>query len=329
MELILNTFGTSLNRDNEGFVVTNKDGKQRVPAFGIKTIQVGKGTQVTSDAIMLAIENEIDIIFVDRQGMPKGRVWSYQYGSISTIRKGQVNFTYDKDAVVWIKDILSQKISNQQATLLMLPEGREFAEEKRAEAIDKMEALRLKLLDVSEGTQICDVASQLRGLEGSASRIYFDTINYFIPAQYQFTTRSQHPAYDIFNALLNYGYGLLYGRVEGALIKAGVDPYVGLLHRDDYNRPALVFDVIEIYRIWVDYVVLNLVNQNIITDEFYSVGSDGSYWLEQLGRRVLIQSLNDYLEEVIPTDIPDAPRSRNTQIQQYAQKLATRFLSYT
>ena len=31
MELILNTFGTSLNRDNECFVVSHKDGKQRIP----------------------------------------------------------------------------------------------------------------------------------------------------------------------------------------------------------------------------------------------------------------------------------------------------------
>ena len=32
MELILNTYGVSLNRDNEGFVITSKDGRQRIPA---------------------------------------------------------------------------------------------------------------------------------------------------------------------------------------------------------------------------------------------------------------------------------------------------------
>ena len=32
MELILNTFGVSLNRDNEGFVINTSDGKQRIPA---------------------------------------------------------------------------------------------------------------------------------------------------------------------------------------------------------------------------------------------------------------------------------------------------------
>lgn len=35
MELILNTYGTSLNRDNEGFVINHKDGQQRIPAAGM------------------------------------------------------------------------------------------------------------------------------------------------------------------------------------------------------------------------------------------------------------------------------------------------------
>ena len=66
MELILNTFGTSLNRDNEGFVITHKDGRQRIPVDGIKSIQISKGAQITNDAVMLAIENEIEVLFMDR-----------------------------------------------------------------------------------------------------------------------------------------------------------------------------------------------------------------------------------------------------------------------
>lgn len=38
MELVINTFGVSLNRDNEGFVISNADGRQRIPAEGIKKI---------------------------------------------------------------------------------------------------------------------------------------------------------------------------------------------------------------------------------------------------------------------------------------------------
>ena len=57
--------------------------------------------------------------------------------------------------------------------------------------------------------------------------------------------------------------------------------------------------MIELYRVWVDYVVYSLVIQKVITDDYYSIGEDGSFWLEGLGKRILIQSLNDYLDEVV------------------------------
>lgn len=322
MELVLNTFGTSLNRDNEGFVITHKDGRQRIPADGIKSIQISRGAQITSDAVMLAIENEIEVLFMDRSGMPIGRIWSPKYGSISTIRKGQLNFTFSKDALTWIKEIIRQKIENQQALLLMMKADTDDLNRKREKAISRLEDYRTKIASL-EGDIVSDVAAQLRGWEGVASKIYFEALNLFIPESYRFENRSQHPAMDITNAFLNYGYGILYGKIEGALIKAGIDPYIGVLHRDDYNRPVLVYDVIELYRVWVDYVVYSLVAQQVVTEEYYSVRSDGSYWLEGLGRRILIQSLNDYLEEVI--QVKSVSRSRLTQIQLYAQELAQKF----
>ncbi|MBQ2856406.1 MAG: CRISPR-associated endonuclease Cas1 [Bacteroidaceae bacterium] len=325
MELVLNTFGASLNRDNEGFVITHKDGKQRLPVVGIKSIQISCGAQITSDAVMLAIENEIEILFMDKSGKLVGRVWSPKYGSISTIRKGQLNFTFTKQALVWIKEIISKKIENQQAMLLMMRTDDVEIDKARTKSISKLEDYREKITRL-DGDIVSDVASQLRGWEGVSSKIYFETLNHFIPEEYRFASRSQHPAMDVVNALLNYGYGLLYGKIEGALIKAGIDPYVGIFHRDDYNRPVLVYDVIEVYRIWVDYVVYSLVNQKVITDDYYSVREDGSYWLEGLGRRILIQSFNDYMEEVITQR--GVSRSRITQIQLYAQSLAQMFKKY-
>jgi CRISPR-associated protein Cas1 len=87
-----------------------------------------------------------------------------------------------------------------------------------------------------------------------------------------------------------------------------------------------VYDIIELYRVWVDYIVIALVAQNVITDEYYSVRSDGSYWLEALGRRVLIQSFNDYFDEVITQN--GITRSRGQQIFLYAQDLAQKFKRY-
>ena len=319
MELILNTYGVSLNRDNEGFVITSKDGRQRIPADGIKTIQISRGAQITSDAVMLAVEREIEIIFMDLSGNPIGRIWSPRYGSISTIRKGQLNFTFTHDALIWIKDVILQKMENQQALMLLLQTGNPENENLVQKSISRIEDYRNKVRSL-DGDIVSDVAPTLRGWEGQSSRIYFKTMNEFLPEKYRFNQRSQHPAMDVANAFLNYGYGLLYGKIEGALIKAGIDPYIGVLHRDDYNRPVLVYDIIELYRIWIDYVVYTLLSQNAITDEFYSIRDDGSYWLEGLGRRVLIQSLNDYMEETITKG--GVTRSRMTHLTLYVQDLA-------
>lgn len=324
MELVINNFGVSLSRDNEGFVITNADGRQRIPVAGVNAIQISRGAQITSDAILLAVENEIEVIFSDKAGNPIARIWSPKYGSVSTIRKGQLTFSFSHDAVEWIKDVIRSKISNQQALLLMLSaEGYDNDVEK---ANRRLEDYRTKIQSIS-GKVVSDIAPTLRGWEGVSSRIYFDVLNLFLPSEYRFEKRSQHPATDIANALLNYGYGLLYGKIEGALIKAGIDPYVGVMHRDDYNRPVLVYDIIELYRVWVDFVVVQLLRQKAITSEHYSVRPDGSYWLEALGRRILIQSVNDYLDEITESDATQQ-RSRLTQINVYAKKMAQKFKHY-
>lgn len=323
MELVINSFGTSLSRDNEGFVIINADGRQRVPAVGIKSIQISRGAQITSDAVMLAVENEIEVLFMDKSGKTIARVWSPKYGSISTIRKGQLAFTFSSEAISWIKNIVMRKIENQQAMILMLPTEDDSVKQNIVNrVINRLEDYRTKIASLN-GEIVSDIAPTLRGWEGVASKIYFDVINLFLPEEYRFEKRSQHPAMDVANALLNYGYGLLYGKIEGALIKAGIDPYIGVMHRDDYNRPVLAYDVIELYRVWVDYVVFSILSQQVITDEFYSMREDGSCWLEPLGRRILIQSINDFLEEVV--DNEKLQRSRLTQISLYAQELAQLF----
>ena len=326
MDLVINRYGVTVSRDNNGFVINNADGRQRVPVAGVSSILIGRGALITSDAVLLAVDNEIEILFTDPAGNPTARVWSPKYGSISTILKGQLLFTQSPDSVPWIKDIVDKKIENQQALILLManPDDPRAGNLKNT-AINRLEAYRHKIASL-QGDRVADIASPLRGWEGTASRIYFETINEFLPAHYRFEPRTQRPALDVANAMLNYGYGIMYGKIEGALIKAGIDPYIGVLHRNEYNRPALAFDIIELYRMWVDYVVFSLLAQRVMGDEHYSTRDDGSCWLEALGRRIMIQSVNDFLHEVVEHD--NMSRSRLTLIGIYAQELAQLFKKY-
>ncbi|MBK7886877.1 MAG: CRISPR-associated endonuclease Cas1 [Bacteroidetes bacterium] len=128
----------------------------------------------------------------------------------------------------------------------------------------------------------------------------------------------------MFNCLLNYTYGILYGKVESALIKAGIDPSIGIHHRDDYNKPVFVYDVIEKYRVWADNVVISVCMQEVIFIEFFDV-EDGAFWLNNEGKRILIQAFNDYIDEIIVLN--GLSRSRATHIDLEMQQLASFLLN--
>ena len=323
MHIILNSFGASIGKENGLFAVSTAEGKQLLAPRDVSTITISKGARISSDAVLLAIENEVDVLFVNNVGQPLGRVWSIKYGSVSDIRRKQLEFFYSPKAVDWVKELVVEKINNQVAMLLSLKAGQsDPLKRKLTAAISGMEDHKNKARQ-AEGESVPDVAPSLRGWEGAASRRYFGVVSECLPEKYQFSSRSQHPATDMFNSLLNYGYGMLYGKVEGALIKAGIDPYVGVFHRDDYNRPALVFDVIERYRVWVDYVVIQLCLQDAMSEECFRQEGD-AVLLEGLGKRILIQSVNDYLAEVVR--LRGLERSRAQHLQLDAHRLATFFL---
>jgi CRISPR-associated protein Cas1 len=323
MQLVLNAKGIKLSIDEGLFKVSKGDEAKRIPASKLKSIILHKSASITTDAVLEAIENEIDILFMDRIGKPKGRIWSHKYGSISTIRKNQVAFAASAKGVAWIIQNLNTKLDNQVALLLTIGKADKSTDRQINSAISKITKIKDKLAHLEYNT-IGDVAERIRGFEGTCSRIYFEIISKHLPEQYRFEKRTQHPAFDMFNAMLNYAYGMLYGKVEAELIKAGIDPYLGVFHRDNYNRPVLVYDFIENFRVWADYVVINLCMQQVMFREFFDVENQ-VFYLNQHGKRILIQSFNDYFEEVIR--YKGADRSREQHIVLMAQKLATRLKS--
>ena len=59
------------------------------------------------------------------------------------------------------------------------------------------------------------------------------------------------------NAALNYGYAVLRAAVARALVASGLNPALGLHHRNQYNHFALADDIMEPYRPAVDQTILD------------------------------------------------------------------------
>src|SRR5207245_6855934 len=99
-----------------------------------------------------------------------------------------------------------------------------------------------------EGQAVDECRDTLMGIEGVSGRIYWDAVGEVIRGKTEFLGRAHRGAADAVNAMLNYGYGILYGNVWGAVLNAGLEPFAGFLHVDRPGKPSLVLDMIEEFR---------------------------------------------------------------------------------
>ena len=327
MQIYIDSYGAFLGVRNGMFWVKPRNSEGRAfPVREVNAIMLTQGVSMSSDALILAIQNTIPVLLLDAVEHPIGQVWSGQFGSISTIRKNQALFSNDLQGMEWIRQVLLQKIEQQSALLVALSEEPEAPADVRQalqHAVKGIAGIRQTLGGWTyTGESAQALAGAFRGWEGTTTRYYFQALSAWLPPAYQFPFRSKRPAYDPFNALLNYLYGMLYPMVELGLMKAGLDPYTGVLHADEYNRPTMVYDFIELYRHWPERVALELCRHDRLPPGSFATPTEREGMrLAPPGKSAVIHAFLSFMQEKI--EYKGALRKRATHIDLEATRLAS------
>lgn len=153
----------------------------------------------------------------------------------------------------------------------------------------------------------------LRGMEGAAASIYFGCFDDMILGDkdhFFYHGRSRRPPLDNVNALLSFVYTLLGNDCASALESAGLDAYVGFLHRDRPGRTSMAQDLLEELRpCLADRFVLTLINNRIVSYKDFEQQEDGAVLLSDEARRTVLrqwqarkkeQILHPFLKEKLP-----------------------------
>lgn len=310
MQLVINTRGAYLKKNKNVFLVKNDDKTFEVSANKVESILITTSATITTDAIKFALENNIDIVFLDHFGDPYGRVWHSKLGSTVQIRRRQIEISDQQEGFKMANGWIETKVENQVSFLKDLKKNRPDKKDELAEYISNIEAMKDQITAL-DGT-LDQMRGKVMGFEGMSSRYYFGALCAVMPEKWKFNGRSRNPAEDGFNCLLNYGYGVMYSMVEKGCIIAGLDPYVGFMHTDNYNKKSMVFDLIEMYRIYVDRTVVNLFSKRKVNDDLFDTIPNG-LTLNKEGKAVLIQALNETLDKSI------SYRGRNIKVRNTIQ----------
>lgn len=325
LQLVLDTRGVRVRKRNGCFQLKTEQHERLISPLKVSSIAVASQCLLSSAAIDLAIQHQIPIYFLNRQGRVTGQLWSANFGPLADLRRQQVLFARDPAATIWVLELYQHKTEGQLQVLRYLQNRRPSLSADLQTSINAMHTIANEL-PVYRQMPLATCADTLRGLEGSIARHYWAALATCLPDAFRFDTRNRHPAIDPFNAALNYAYGMLYTSVETALFAAGLDPYLGIFHADQYAKPTLSYDLIEPFRPWADRLVLELCLRNEWPADAFE-RSDSAVRLAKAGKQCLIPQWNGRLRE--HADFCGQRASRRTLIHQFAKALANRLKTFS
>ena len=267
--LIVDQYGAFIGKHSGRLRVTkDKQKLAEAPLLHLEQVLVtGRGVSLSADAIRACCTAGIPIYFVDSRGRPYAALYAAGLtGTVLTRREQLLAYT-DRRGLEVAVAFARGKINNQAGFLRYTAKYRQetdadLYQELRwcaDEVRDHLEELRRL-----QGNTVDDVRGQLLSIEGRAAQKYWNALKQIIPEQYNWPGRRGRGARDPVNAGLNYGYGILYGQIERALVLAGLDPYGGFIHTDRPGKPSLVFDLIEEFRqVIVDRTIVGMANKGM------------------------------------------------------------------
>lgn len=129
----------------------------------------------------------------------------------------------------------------------------------------------------------------LRGIEGAASASFFAAYQKAFAPSLNFEQRRKHPALDPVNSALSLGYTLLLSECLRLILQAGLDPWLGVLHRPTYNRPSLACDFQELARAEIERWIWDLFRKQTLMAKHFT-NTEAGCRLEKEGATLYYKS---------------------------------------
>lgn len=297
MQLVLNSMGLCLKVRNGSFWIRGGSEERIIGPARISSILVTHNCLLSSAALMLAVANGVPVHIIGRKGEQTATVCSAAYSYKAAIRQAQVALTHSSAGTKLVIACLRLKTEGLVRHLQLLCQ-KSIAAPADVNGVVASMRQASNSMDAFMGEPLHRCVNRLMGLEGAISAQYWPLAGACLPAPFTFIKRGRRPAPDAGNAVFNYAYALLYALAERALHAAGLDAWLGLLHKARPGRPALVYDCIEPFRPWVNEWLTDALTEGLVKPAWIEqtlMEAKGRQWLiSREGRAALITGFNGY-----------------------------------
>lgn len=281
------THGAKVGRSGDMLQVSELESPSvRIGPREISDLVIHGHAQITTQALRLCADQEIPVHFVTTAGAYLGSFSGPSGGVQRRIRQFR-GLSDDAFALELARRLVAAKVEMQ---LRLLLRGSRRSEELRENTEEYLSIIRTAL----RSCKSMQNREELMGQEGVAARAYFAVLPMLISPdvgdEMKPSGRSRRPPQDRFNALLSFGYGMLYKDVQSAILRVGLEPSFGVLHQPRSAAFPLTLDLVELFRVpVVDMAILGAVNRRSFDPIEDFVVTEKQIWLSDSGRKKLIE----------------------------------------
>lgn len=288
--------GSLIKKRNRRLIVENRgDTVLDIPVIKVNRLFVFGNIQLTTQALTMLLENNVDIAFFTTRGTFKGKVVNDSSPNLF-LRMAQLDRWKDENYRIGLcRSIVSAKLHNMITVLKK--HGKNHPETGVDRSCAELEKGRIKLDEAS-------TTNSIMGIEGGYSSIYFSTFARIFRRELQFEKRMKRPPPDPVNALLSLGYVMITNEIGYILEGMTFEPYLGFLHSIKYGRKSLALDMVEEFRQPViDQFVLRLANLQIFKHEHFEAVPGKGVYLNESSFKKFLGLYDDKIKEEVHTDV--------------------------
>jgi len=278
--------------------------KLSIPIHHLESVCVFGPSTISPPALDLCWEHGVAVNYLSEFGYLQARMTGVADTSV-TLRRAQFRAADEPAKCAAIaRQIIAGKLQNSRNSLLRAARETDSADE-RTRLTEATDALARQIQDLgrwsADDLRQSGALDKLRGVEGMGSATYFGVFTLFLKQQREdfiFANRSRRPPRDRVNCLLSFLYALVRHDCIAALTSIGLDPFVGFLHADRPNRPALALDLMEEFRPWLaDRLAVTLINRQQVGPEDFRTREGGAVEFTDAGRKRVITAYQQRKQE--------------------------------
>lgn len=281
-------------RAGDTITVGEKSDKKAFPAREVRDIVLHGFAQITTQAIRLCCQHDIGVHWMTVSGRYIAGLTSGP-GRVQQRLRQYEGLADASRRLDLVRRLASARAQSQLRYLLRATRGKPAVREAVAEPLRD---IRHALARIARS----DSPDRIRGHEGGAARAYFHGLKHLfsdsVPESLRYVRRSRRPPTDRFNALLSFGYGMLYQKTLSAILTVGLEPALGFYHTPRSAAHPLVLDLMELFRVplW-DMPLIGSINRGQWNERDDFRVTKAAVWLSDAGRRKAIDLLEQRMEQ--------------------------------